>query len=177
MTSTSASQIQLTSSAFAYGTRIPDAYTCEGEDISPPLAWGGCPVGARSLALVCDDPDAPRGVWVHWVLFNLPVDAVELGPGVPADPELPSGARQGRNDSGRIGYAGPCPPPGKPHRYFFRLYALDINLGLQAGITKAELEAAMDQHILGQGTLMGTYQRGSGEVRKRGGGEAKRKRD
>jgi Raf kinase inhibitor-like YbhB/YbcL family protein len=154
------SQIQLTSPAFGYGSRIPDIYTCEGEDISPPLGWSGRPLEARSLALVCDDPDAPRGTWVHWVLYNLPVDVVELAQGIPAVPELPSGARQGRNDSGGIGYMGPCPPPGKPHRYFFRLYALDIMLGLQPGIKKAELEAAMDQHILGQGTLMGTYQRG-----------------
>jgi Raf kinase inhibitor-like YbhB/YbcL family protein len=154
------SQIQLTSPAFGHGSRIPDAYTCEGEDVSPPLRWSGCPVEARSLALVCDDPDAPRGTWVHWVLFNLPREAVELAQGVPAVQELPSGARQGRNDSGRIGYMGPCPPPGKPHRYFFRIYAVDITLSLAAGVTKAELERALDQHILGQGTLMGVYQRG-----------------
>jgi Raf kinase inhibitor-like YbhB/YbcL family protein len=160
MTSTATAQIQLTSPAFVYGNRVPDVYTCEGDDVSPPLHWTGCPVDARSLALVCDDPDAPRGTWVHWVLFNLPREAVELAEGVPTVPELPSGARQGRNDSGRIGYMGPCPPPGKPHRYFFRLYALDILLSLQPGITKPELEAAIDQHILGQGTLMGTYQRG-----------------
>jgi Raf kinase inhibitor-like YbhB/YbcL family protein len=159
MTSTATAQLQLTSPAFAYGTRIPDLFTCEGDDVSPPLQWTGCPVDTRSLALVCDDPDAPRGTWVHWVLYNLPKDAVELREGVPTNPELPSGARQGRNDSGRIGYMGPCPPPGKPHRYFFRIYAIDIMLGLQPGISKAELEAAMDQHILGQGTLMGTYQR------------------
>jgi Raf kinase inhibitor-like YbhB/YbcL family protein len=161
MTSTATSHIQLTSPAFVHGSRIPDVYTCEGDDVSPPLQWSGGPVEARSLALVCDDPDAPRGTWLHWVLFNLPKEAVELTEGVPTIPELPSGARQGRNDSGRIGYMGPCPPPGKPHRYFFRLYALDILLGLQPGITKAELEAAMDQHILAQGTLMGTYQRSS----------------
>jgi Raf kinase inhibitor-like YbhB/YbcL family protein len=161
MTSTSTSQIQMTSSAFGYGTRIPDQFTCEGEDISPPLGWTGCPVEARSLALVCDDPDAPRGTWVHWVLYNLPPGAVELTQGLPAAvAELPSGARQGRNDSGEIGYSGPCPPPGKSHRYFFRLYALDIMLNLPSGATKAELEGAMDQHILGQGTLMGVYQRG-----------------
>jgi Raf kinase inhibitor-like YbhB/YbcL family protein len=160
MTSTATSQIQLTSSAFAHGSRIPDVYTCEGDDTSPPLRWTGCPPQARSLALVCDDPDAPRGTWVHWVLFNLPTDAVELAQSVPTDPELPSGAKQGRNDSGKLGYMGPCPPPGKPHRYFFRLYALDVVLGLRPGITKAELERAMNQHILGQGTLMGVYERG-----------------
>ncbi|MGH7509146.1 MAG: YbhB/YbcL family Raf kinase inhibitor-like protein [Gemmatimonadales bacterium] len=160
MTSPSPGPIELTSPAFAHGTRIPVEYTCEGKDISPPLAWTGVPVETRSLALVCDDPDAPRGTWVHWVLYNLPTEVVELAPGVPRVPELPSGARQGRNDSGVIGYSGPCPPPGKPHRYFFRLYAIDIALGLPHGVTKAELEQALDQHILGQGTLMGTYQRG-----------------
>ena len=161
MTSTATSHIQLTSAAFVHGSGIPEVYSCDGDDVSPPLEWSGAPVEARSLALVCDDPDAPRGTWVHWVLFNLPKAAVELTEGFPTIPELPSGARQGRNDSGRIGYMGPCPPPGKPHRYFFRIYAIDMLLGLQPGITKAELEAAMDQHILGQGTLMGTYQRGS----------------
>jgi Raf kinase inhibitor-like YbhB/YbcL family protein len=154
------SQIQLTSTAFGYGSRIPDVFTCTGKDVSPPLRWTGCPVGTRSLALICDDPDAPRGTWVHWVLYNLTADAVELAQGVPPVPELPSGARQGRNDSGGSGYMGPCPPPGNPHRYFFRLYALDIALSLQPGASKPELERAMDQHILGQGTLMGTYQRG-----------------
>jgi Raf kinase inhibitor-like YbhB/YbcL family protein len=156
---TGSAQIQLTSPNFGYGARIPDIYTCEGDDVSPPLRWSGCPIGTRSLALVCDDPDAPRGTWVHWVVFNLPAEAVELAQGVPQDPELPSGARQGRNDSGRLGYMGPCPPPGKPHRYFLRLYALDIALSLQPGGTKAELEQAMSQHVVGQGTLMGTYER------------------
>jgi Raf kinase inhibitor-like YbhB/YbcL family protein len=159
-TQTGSAQIQLLSPAFKQGSRIPDIYTCESDDVSPPLRWSGCPIGARSLALICDDPDAPRGTWVHWVLFNLPIEAVELAQGVPKVPELPSGPRQGRNDSGRVGYMGPCPPPGKPHRYFFRLYALDIALGLQPGITKAELEHAMTQHVLGQGTLMGVYERG-----------------
>jgi Raf kinase inhibitor-like YbhB/YbcL family protein len=159
-TQTGSSQIQLTSAAFGHGSRIPGVNTCEGEDTSPPLKWTAPPGGTQSLALVCDDPDAPRGTWVHWVLYNLPKETVELNPGVPAVPELPSGARQGRNDSGGVGYMGPCPPPGKPHRYFFRLYALDISLSLPAGASKADLERAMDQHILGQGTLMGTYERG-----------------
>jgi Raf kinase inhibitor-like YbhB/YbcL family protein len=157
-TDSSASQIQLTSPAFAYGEKIPVRYTCEGDDISPPLQWTGAPVETRSYALIMDDPDAPRGIWVHWVLFNLPGETVELAPAVPTLPQLPSGARHGRNTAGDMGYAGPCPPPGKPHRYFFRLYALDIMLNLPPGVTRAEVEAAMDQHILGQGTLMGTYQ-------------------
>lgn len=157
-TDSRAAQIPLTSPAFAYGEKIPVRYTCEGDDISPPLQWTGAPVETRSYALIMDDPDAPRGTWVHWVLFNLPAGTVELAPAVPTLPELPSGARHGRNTAGDTSYAGPCPPPGKPHRYFFRLYSLDIMLGLPPGVTRQELEQAMDQHILGQGTLMGTYQ-------------------
>jgi Raf kinase inhibitor-like YbhB/YbcL family protein len=148
---------------------IPIEHTCDGEDLSPALSWSDVPVERRSLALVCDDPDAPRGTWVHWVLYNLPAESVELSPGVPPLPELPSGAHQGRNDSGEIGYSGPCPPPGKPHRYYFRLYALNILLTLPHGVSKAELEEAMSDHILAQGTLMGVYQRGGGEAGKRGG--------
>ena len=152
-----AGQIQLTSPAFANGEKIPVRFTCEGDDISPPLQWSGAPE-TRSYALIMDDPDAPRGTWVHWVLFNLPGETVELRPAVPTLAELPSGARHGRNTAGDMTYAGPCPPRGKPHRYFFRLYALDIMLNLRPGVTRAELEQAMDQHILGQGELMGTYQ-------------------
>ena len=156
----STGQIQLSSAAFTHGAIIPAQHTCDGEDLSPPLSWTGIPVERRSLALICDDPDAPRKTWVHWVLYNLPGESVELSAGIPGVPELPSGARQGRNDSGEIGYSGPCPPPGKPHRYYFRLYALDIMLTLPHGVSKAELESAMENHILAQGTLMGTYQRG-----------------
>jgi Raf kinase inhibitor-like YbhB/YbcL family protein len=161
MTGTDArsAEMLLTSAAFVQGARIPPVYTCEGDNSSPPLAWSRAPVEARSYALVCDDPDAPRGSFVHWVLYNLSPDAVELQPGVPADPELPSGARQGRNTAGKVGYMGPCPPPGTPHRYFFRLYALDISLNLPPGVSKDQLEQAMDQHIVAQGTLMGVYQR------------------
>jgi Raf kinase inhibitor-like YbhB/YbcL family protein len=160
MTGTEArsAEMALTSSAFEQGGRIPYLYTCEGDDISPPLAWSGAPVDARSYALICEDPDAPRGTYIHWVLYNIGADAVELKPAVPTLRELPSGARHGRNTAGDLAYAGPCPPPGKPHRYFFRLYALDISLNLAPGATKAELEQAMDQHILAQGTLMGTYE-------------------
>jgi Raf kinase inhibitor-like YbhB/YbcL family protein len=157
-TESSRAQIQLTSSAFAYGEKVPVRFTCEGDDISPPLQWTGAPVETRSFALILEDPDAPRGTWVHWVLFNLPGEAVELGPAVPTLPELPSGARHGRNTAGDMGYAGPCPPPGKPHRYFFRLYALNILLSLPPGVTREELEHAIQQRILAQGTLMGTYQ-------------------
>jgi Raf kinase inhibitor-like YbhB/YbcL family protein len=169
MSPSGSSQIQLVSPAFAHGAVIPIEYTCDGKNLSPALSWSDVPVERRSLALVCDDPDAPRGTWVHWVLYNLPGDAVELSPGIPPLPELPSGARQGRNDSGEIGYSGPCPPPGKPHRYYFRLYSLDILLTLPHGVSKDELEQAMSGHILGQGTLMGVYQRGSRDAGKRGG--------
>ena len=161
MTGTDArsAEMALTSAAFEQGAGIPPVYTCEGDNSSPPLAWRGAPVGARSYALVCEDPDAPRGTFVHWVLYNLSADAVELQAGVPVEPELPSGARQGRNTGGKMGYMGPCPPPGSPHRYFFRLYALDISLNLAPGASREQLEQAMDQHILAQGMLMGTYQR------------------
>jgi len=149
----------LTTPAFRDGEVIPAVHTCDGEDLSPPLAWTGVPVETRGFALICDDPDAPRGTWVHWVLWNLPADAVELGQGVPPNPELPSGARQGLNDSGEVGYSGPCPPRGTPHRYYFRLYALDSAVNLSPGAQRGDLERAMEGHVLATGTLMGTYQR------------------
>jgi Raf kinase inhibitor-like YbhB/YbcL family protein len=152
----------LTSSAFRDGERVPVRHTCDGEDLSPPLGWTGVPVETRSFALISDDPDAPRGTWVHWLIWNLPADAVEIGEGVPPRPELPSGARQGLNDGGDLGYGGPCPPPGKPHRYFFRLYALDTALNLAPGVNRSDLEAAMAGHILGEGTIMAIYQRRKG---------------
>jgi Raf kinase inhibitor-like YbhB/YbcL family protein len=152
------SAISLTSTAFEDGGSIPYLYTCEGDDISPPLQWSGAPVSTRTYAMVCEDPDAPRGTWIHWVLYNIPGDAVELTKAVPTLPEIPSGARHGRNTARDMAYAGPCPPPGKPHRYYFRLYALDISLNLPPGATQAELELAMNQHVVAQGTLMGTYQ-------------------
>jgi len=153
-----AAQIELTSAAFTEGGKIPVRFTCEGDDVSPPLQWTGAPVETRSFALICEDPDAPRGTWLHWVLYNIPGTAVELMQAVPTLPETPSGTRHGRNTAKDMAYAGPCPPPGKPHRYFFRLYALDIMLNLPPGASRQELEQGMDQHILGQGTLMGTYQ-------------------
>jgi Raf kinase inhibitor-like YbhB/YbcL family protein len=160
MTDTEArsAEIRLTSSVFEHGGRIPHVHTCEGDDVSPPLQWSGAPVNTRTYAIICEDPDAPRGTWIHWVLYNISGDAVELTRAIPSLPELPSGARHGRNTAGDLAYAGPCPPPGDPHRYFFRLYALDISLNLPPGATKAELQRAMEQHIVAQGTLMGTYQ-------------------
>jgi Raf kinase inhibitor-like YbhB/YbcL family protein len=151
--------LELVSGDFRHGERIPERFTCEGEDVSPTLSWHGVPVETRSFALVCDDPDAPRGTWVHWLLYNLSAEAAELGAGVPRLPELPSRARQGINDGGDVGYGGPCPPAGKPHRYFFRLHALDTSLNLPPGVNRADLEQAMTGHVLAVGTLMGTYER------------------
>ena len=156
-----AGRLELVSGDFRHGERIPERFTCDGEDLSPGLTWHGVPVETRSFALVCDDPDAPRGTWVHWLLYNLTAEAAELGQGMPKVPELPSKARQGINDSGDVGYGGPCPPPGKPHRYFFRLHALDTSLNLPPGISRAELEQAMAGHVLAVGTLMGSYERHS----------------
>ena len=156
-----AKQLILTSAAFRDGEGIPVGHTCDGDDQSPPLAWTGAPVETRTFALICEDPDAPRGTWLHWLLWNLRADAVELRPGVPPSPELPSGARQGLNDSGDLGYSGPCPPQGKPHRYYFRLLALDTALNLPPGVNRSDLESAMAGHVLAEGTVMGTYQRRS----------------
>lgn len=151
--------IELTSTAFQQGMPIPRKYTADGEDKSPPLRWSEPPAETKSIALIVDDPDAPRGTWVHWLVFNLPAQTRELEEGVPPTPTLPSGAKQGKNDFGNLGYGGPAPPKGKPHRYFFKLYALGTVPDLAPGATKADLETAMKGHILDQGQLMGTYQR------------------
>ena len=150
--------IAITSSAFTEGAMIPKKYTCDAEDISPDLKWSGVPSAAKSLALICDDPDAPVGTWVHWVLFNIPADVSALPDGVPPDAVLKNGARHGKNDFRRLGYGGPC-PPGGTHRYYFKLFALDTLLPLENGSTKAQLLAAMKGHILAEGQLMGKYQR------------------
>ncbi len=152
--------MQLTSTAFSEGGPIPAKHTCDQKDVSPALKWTGVPAGTRSLVLIVDDPDAPVGTWVHWVLYDLPGTATELAEGTPKTPTLANGARQGQNDFKRPGYGGPCPPPGKPHRYFFKLYALDAPIDLKPGATKKEVERAMGQKkILAQAQLMGTYQR------------------
>lgn len=137
---------------------IPAKYTADGEDISPPLSWEGLPGETKSVAIIADDPDAPRGTWVHWLVWNLPPDVTHLDEGVPADEELPRGGVQGTTDFGTVGYGGPA-PPGGTHRYFFRVYALDTVLALPASATRPELEQAMEGHILAQGQLMGTYSR------------------
>jgi Raf kinase inhibitor-like YbhB/YbcL family protein len=152
--------LQLTSTAFQEGEAIPKPHTGDGKDTSPPLRWTDPPAGTKSFALICDDPDAPRGTWVHWVLYNLPANTRELPEAVRARETLEAGARQGRNDFSKIGYGGPAPPRGKPHRYFFKLYALDTILSLApAGATKDQLLAAMKDHVIAEGQLMGRYSR------------------
>ena len=152
--------ITITSSAFENHGRIPPRHTCDGEDLSPPLAWSEVPEGTKSLALISDDPDAPVGTWVHWVLFALPKDTRELPEGVPTDEAVLDGARQGINDFGRVGYGGPCPPANGAHQYRFKLYAIDVELELAPGASKDELLAAIQGHVLGGGQLMGQYRRG-----------------
>lgn len=152
-------KLQITTTAFAEGQPIPRRHAFDDQDISPALQWSGVPPAAKSLALICDDPDAPMGTWVHWVLYDLPPVGTGLAEGVPKSPELPNGAKQGVNDYKKIGYGGPCPPPGKPHRYFFKLYALDTMPDLKPGLTKKELLQAMDGHVIAEGQWMGTYER------------------
>lgn len=152
-------EFKLTSHAFQPDAMIPKKFTCDGPDVSPPLAWSDPPDGAKSLSLIVDDPDAPVGTWVHWVLYDLPASFRELPEGVPKEQKLSGGARQGKNDFQKIGYGGPCPPPGPPHRYFFKLYALDAELNLEPGATKADLERSMKGHVLAQAQLVGRYQR------------------
>ena len=151
--------MQLTSTAFQENQSIPPKYTCDDKNVSPPLKWAGCPAGAKSLALIADDPDAPGVTWVHWLLYDLPPATAELPEDLPKSQYLPGGARQGLNDFKHLGYGGPCPPPGKPHRYFFKLYALDTALGLKPGATKQEVEGATAKHILAEARLIGTYKR------------------
>jgi hypothetical protein len=152
-------RITLTSPAFQEGQTIPKKYTGDGDDLSPPLQWSGVPPGTRSLALVCDDPDAPAGTWVHWVLYGLPAATTRLPEGVPAAEHVAGGAKQGLNDFRQVGYGGPAPPPGKAHRYYFRIYALDTELPLRPRATRPELRHALEGHVLAEGQLMGTYQR------------------
>ncbi len=150
--------MKLTSPAFKEGAAIPRQHTCQGRDTSPELRWSDVPRNAATVALIVDDPDAPGGTWVHWVLFNLPAVIESLPGEIPGIKALANGELQGKNDSNKIGYGGPCPPSGM-HRYFFKLYALDVKLNLAAGATKQELEKAMQGHILAQAQLMGTYQK------------------
>lgn len=149
---------QIATKAFRDGGVIPKKYTCDGPDVSPPLAWSDPPSGTQSLALIVDDPDAPAGTWVHWVLYDLPPAMRELPEGVPQDRQLPNGAAQGRNDFGKPGYNGPCPPRGPAHRYFFKLYALNSKANLRPLASKNDLERAMKGHVLAQAELVGKFQ-------------------
>jgi Raf kinase inhibitor-like YbhB/YbcL family protein len=150
--------MELKSTAFEAGAMIPKQYTGDGQNISPPLVWDAVPNNTASLALICDDPDAPMGTWVHWVIFNLPADIQELPENIPLQKSLANGAKQGTNDFHTIGYGGPCPPRGE-HRYFFKLYALDTKLNLDAGVKKENLLKAIEGHILGESKLLGKYRR------------------
>jgi len=148
--------LKITSRAFAPGKFIPDKYTCDGENISPPVAWTDVPRAAKELVLIVDDPDAPSGIFVHWLLYNLQPAQAELEEGVPGKETLPNGARQGVNGSRKIGYMGPCPPSGT-HRYYFHLYAVDSKLNLPPGTNRDKVDQAMKNHILEQTEMMGYY--------------------
>jgi Raf kinase inhibitor-like YbhB/YbcL family protein len=151
--------LQVTTTAFKEGETIPKQYTGDGDNQSPPLRWPDPPDGTKSFALICEDPDAPHGTFVHWVLFNVPAKARELPEGVPPRETLADGARQGKNGFNKIGYGGPAPPKGKPHRYYFKLYALDATLDLPAGATADQVRTAVAGHVLAEGQLMGRFQR------------------
>lgn len=151
--------IVLSSTAFKEGEKIPVRYTCDGQDISPDLTWDESPQLTEVFVLIVDDPDAPGGIFTHWVLFNIPSNIYQFGEGVPTQGQLENGTLQGKNDFGRIGYGGPCPPKGSSHRYRFTIYALDQRLKLEAGVSKKQVVNAMQDHILAQGRLTGTYQR------------------
>ncbi len=151
--------LELISPAFNNNQSIPQKYTCEGEDISPPLEWKGVVENVKSFVLIADDPDAPMGTWVHWVIYNIPSEVTELKEGIPAIESLDDGTLQGITDFNRIGYGGPCPPPGKPHRYYFKLYALDTKLQFSPGATKKEVEQAIQGNIIDKSELIGLYSR------------------
>jgi Raf kinase inhibitor-like YbhB/YbcL family protein len=150
--------LEIKSPAFSENEMIPSQYTCDGKNVSPPLSWSGVPADAKSLALICDDPDAPAGVWVHWVVYDLPVSSKGLPEAVPPRDEISGGGRQGKNDFRKTGWGGPC-PPGGTHRYVFMLSALDRAVGLPAGATKAQLLSAMRGHVLAEDKLTGKYSR------------------
>jgi Raf kinase inhibitor-like YbhB/YbcL family protein len=151
--------LQLTSSVFRQGEAIPSKYTCDGANVSPPLEWSEPPAGTKAFALIADDPDAPGGTWVHWVLYNVPAMARVLREDVSKDADFPKGVLEGMNDFQKSGYGGPCPPAGSSHRYFFRLYALDIALSLPMGAKRQAVDSAMKGHVLGQAELIGSYRR------------------
>lgn len=151
--------MEIRSSAFQNGGDIPRKYTCDGTDISPPLRWENPPAGTKAFALIADDPDAPVGTWVHWVIYDLPAVTKELAEGTPTSESLLNGAKQGVNDFRKVGYGGPCPPSGPAHHYFFKLYALDMETSLKPRATKQQLLDAIKGHILAETQLMGRYKR------------------
>jgi hypothetical protein len=155
----SSSKLELTTTSFTPGDFIPRRFTCEAENVSPALAWTDPPPGTQSFALIEDDPDAPSGTFVHWLVYDLPAAYRGLPEALSGSAQMPGGGRQGTNDFARTGYRGPCPPPGRPHRYFIRLYALDIKLNLRPAARRRELDAVMEDHILAQAELMARYQR------------------
>lgn len=152
-------KMEISSGAFKDGQPIPIQYTCGGKNISPPLTWKGAPGNTQSFVLMVDDPDSPTGIWTHWALFNVPSDISELDEDFTKPQAATPSAKEGLNSFKKVGYGGPCPPAGKQHRYFFKIYALDITLNLQSGASRNDIEAAMTKHILAIGQLMGTYQR------------------
>lgn len=151
--------LDLKSSVFSNEAYIPDKYTCKGGNVSPPLEWNEVPGETESLALVMEDPDAPSGTWDHWVIYNIPANVNELEEGIPKEEELHNGIKQGLNDFGKIGYGGPCPPPGKAHRYIFKLYALNEKMDIPAGLNKENLIKKIREHIIGESKLTGLYKR------------------
>ena len=151
-------EFPFTSTAFNNEERIPTKYTCDGQNVSPPLQWSAAPQDTKSFALICDDPDAPGGTWVHWVLYNIPGSTRALPEAIPSDAILADDSRHGKNSWGRLDYGGPCPPSGT-HRYFFNLYALDKMLDLSSGASKDQVRHAMQGHVLAQAQLMGKYSR------------------
>ena len=150
---------RIESAAFKEGAFIPARFSCQGENVSPPLKWTGPPAGAHSFALIADDPDAPAGIWTHWVVFNLPAQTRAMDENSPKRDKLPNGGLQGLTSFGSVGYGGPCPPPGKAHRYFFKLYAVDTVLSLQPGASSEDVVAALKGHTLGEAQLMGRFKR------------------
>lgn len=151
--------LELNSPVFKHNEFIPRRYTCQGEDISPELNWSGVPLQTKSLVLICDDPDAPMGTWVHWVVYDIPVDKGGFSEGVATDEILEGNIKQGITDFGGVGYGGPCPPPGKPHRYFFKLYCLDTMLNLKPGLRKDDILKAIKGHVIAETQLIGLYKR------------------
>jgi Raf kinase inhibitor-like YbhB/YbcL family protein len=151
--------LTIVSTAFAHGGAIPARHTGQSANVSPELSWDDVPAETKSIVVWCHDPDAPVGDWTHWIVFDLPPDTRRLPEAVPPRPTLPDGSVQGLNDFGKHGYGGPCPPPGRPHRYFFKVYALDVKLGLSSSTRQADLLRALKGHILAEGELMGTFQR------------------